>query len=286
MEVVLAATGAAAVSAYVAAVKDGTSKHPVELMKQISQTGLRMLQELGGTSAPRPPLPSSVSSSDDAIDASRRGLRDDELLLVARYILDAQHGTRLRKLNLSHTPLSEAVVGVLSEGLRANGELSTLRLRDCSLGDANAAALCGALSVPPPPQPPEAPLVGVGRPPPPPPRALSELAIASNRLGPAAGGAIAAAVRALPSLVQLDLSFNPLGGEACVTVCEALTRAGCVRVLGLACASIDDGAAWRLALALRGVPLLELDLEGNDASDRALEGVLQMAPDSLQVFGR
>ena len=113
MEVVLAASGAAAVSAYVAAVKDGTSKHHVEVVKLLSQSGWRKLQEFAGNAAPQPPLPASVSSSGDAIDASRRGLQDDELVQVARYMLDEEYGPRLRKLNVSHTPLSEHVVASL-----------------------------------------------------------------------------------------------------------------------------------------------------------------------------
>ena len=206
-------SGGAAFAAYMAAVNDGLRPHPVDAVRNGIRHSLLRLQGLGHSK-----LPSSVSVAGDSLDGSRRGLKSAELALVTQYMLSPDTGHKLRKLNLSHTPLSEEVVSQLCEALKILPELTVLRVRDCALRDVDAAAICDALHPP-----------GVTR-----RRALVELAIASNDLGVESGKAIAAAVRELPALCHLDVSFNKLTGSSGQQIARAIALSRSIETLGFA----------------------------------------------------
>ena len=167
----------------------------------------------------------------------------------------------LTKLNLSHTPLSEASALALGQAHLALAALGALRLRGCGLGDVGLAPICRALHHP------EA--AASSR--------LTELALASNGLTPSIASRLADALRELPALLSLDLSYNPLGADGCVSIGEALSERRVLQALSLASCALDDAGVTRLAASLKDVPLGELDLDGNSASDAAVGALLGMS---------
>ena len=205
-------------------------------------------------------LPVALDSSRSSIDGSRRGLRSPDLLRIASMLQTITPGT-LRKLNLSHTAMSvdvAATFGAAHEGLSA---LLVLRLRGCSLGDGGVGLICEAL---------HHPSSAASSP-------LTELALASNGLTPAAATHLADAVRELPSLVMLDLSYNELGSLGCVAIGEAISERRVLQSLSLSATGLHDEAVAQLAGLLSLTPLVELDLDGNAASDYAMSALLEMA---------
>lgn len=261
MEVLLAAGGGMILSAGAAALKEdpalavslrGIARRLQSTFSGPSQEDL-LQQAMRG-------LPVALDSSRSSIDGSRRGLRSPDLLRIASMLQTITPGT-LRKLNLSHTAMSvdvAATFGFAHEGLSA---LLVLRLRGCSLGDGGVGLICEAL---------HHPSSAASSP-------LTELALASNGLTPAAATHLADAVRELPSLVMLDLSYNELGSLGCVAIGEAISERRVLQSLSLAATGLHDEAVAQLAGLLSLTPLVELDLDGNAASDYAMSALLEMA---------
>ena len=259
-EIVIAAAGAAAFSAVSAALND----HP-EFKKKLTAKFYSLLpnaatpatellrKQLGG-------LALSLDAEKRSLDGSRRGLSESDLAKVATALQATAPGTIL-KLNLSHTPISEASARALGEAHLTLCRLSALRLRGCKLGDAGAAFICRALHHPD--------AASSSR--------LAELALASNGLTASAAAELADALRELPALQSLDLSYNPLGGAGCALIAEALAERRVLVALSIASCSLDNDGVVALAAALRDVPLGELDLDGNAAGDAAVGALLGMA---------
>ena len=198
-------------------------------------------------------LPVAFDAERGSLDASRRGMNADNLRRLASVLQQVPAGTVL-KLNLSHTELTEAAPALAHAHL-ALSALSALRLRGCALGDVGIGLVCRALHHPTATASSQ----------------LSELALASNGLTAAAGGAMADALRELPLLQSLDLSYNALGREGCIAIGEALAEVRALHTLSLANVGLTDEAAAALAEVLSVVPLSELDLDGNAASEGCFE---------------
>ena len=263
MEIALAAGSAAVCSALAAAVQDSPE------LKKALRAKLAAARSLLPAAEPQPlevlraalgKMPVALDVDKFSLDASRRGLSDDDLAAIARALQAAPAGTLL-KLNLSHTPVAETSARALAQAHLALASLAALRLRGCTLGDAGVRPICRALHHP------EASASS----------RLGELALASNGLTAKSAGEVADALRELPALLSLDLSYNPLGADGCIVVAEALAERRVLHALSLASCRLNDEGVTRLAAALRDVPLGELDLDGNAASDAAVGALLGMA---------
>ena len=259
-EIIIAATGAAAFSAVKAALDDApefkkrlTAKLQSLLPNATPLAHDVLRKQLGGMAL-------SLDADKRSLDGSRRGLTDADIAAVARALQATPAGTIL-KLNLSHTPLSEPSARALAQAHLSLSRLSALRLRGCALGDVGAVFICRALHHP------EASSSS----------RLSELALASNHLTPSAAPEIAEALRELPALHSLDLSYNALGGAGCALLGEALSERRVLRALSLASCNLDDAAIVAVCATLREVPLGEIDLDGNAAGDAAVGALLGLA---------
>ncbi len=261
MEVVLAAGGGMVLSAGAAALREDPALAASlrRVVRRIQSTFSGPSQEDLLQQAVRG-LPVALDSSRSSIDGSRRGLRAPDLLRIAASLQTIAPGT-LRKLNLSHTAMSVDVAASFGVAHEALSALHVLRLRGCSLGDGGVGLICEALHHP------SASASAM----------LAELALSSNGLTPAAATHLAEAVRELPSLVVLDLSYNELGSHGCVAIGEALGERRVLQSLSLAATGLQDEAVAHLAGLLSLTPLAELDLDGNAASDDAMGALLAMA---------
>ena len=218
MEVAAAVAAGAAFSACRAALKD---RPELAAAIENSTSQLRSLFPFGrGAASPERALqralrglPVALDVERRSLDGSRKVLTIDQVRALAAALLAQPPGTVL-KLNLSHTPLPPTSAAALgSAAHEALAALSALRLRACALGDSGVAPLCAALHHP------EASASSC----------LAELALASNNLTSASAAVIAAAVRELPRLISLDLSYNALGTEGCLAVGDALAEVRCSR---------------------------------------------------------
>ena len=186
-------------------------------------------------------LPVALDPTRLSLDASRRGLQTQDVLLIVSALQMVPPGT-IQRLNLSHTSLSMHAATELAGAHLALSALTALRLRGCSLRDGGVRLLCEALHDPSASASSQ----------------LSELALASNGLTSACASDIAAAVRELPALLTIDLSYNELGNACCITIAESLGERCVLQSLSLASVAVDDEGVTRLASALSAVPLLEL----------------------------
>ena len=237
MELVLAASSAAVVSACTAALRD----HP-ELAARLKRSLRRAVAPFAKPSATDAlhdalrGLPVALDAARSSLDGSRRGLKTTDLLRIAACIEAAPPGT-LRRLNLSHTPLSVDVAASLSQAHAAISQLHVLRLRGCALGDSGVALICMALNHR------DATASTT----------ITELALAANGLTPHAADALASAVRESPSLCTLDLSYNQLGPAGCIAIAEAIGERRVLQTLSLSSAGLDDDSVVRLGHALSSV---------------------------------
>ena len=263
MEIALAAGSAALFSAVSAALNDSP-----ELRKNLRDK-IAAVQALMPGAKPNPhmllravlaSLPVALDTDKLSLDGSRRGLSTENLITIARALQAAPPGTLL-KLNLSHTAVAEESACALGQSHLALARLAALRMRACQLGDVGVVPIIRALHHP------EA--AASSR--------LAELALASNGLTATSASELAHVLRELPALLSLDLSYNPLGSDGCALVAEALAERRVLEALSLASVGCDDPGVTRLAEAVGDVPLRELDLDGNGASDPAVGALLGMA---------
>ena len=269
MEIALAAGCSAVFSAVSAALHDSP-----EFRKKLNDK-IAAVQALMPNAKPPPhmllhaalgSLPVAVDADKRSLDGSRRGLKTEDLITIAQALQAAPPGTIL-KLNLSHTVVAKESASALGESHLALARLAALRMRGCNLGDHGVVPILRALHHP------EA--AASSR--------LTELALASNGLTAASAGELAHALRELPALLSLDLSYNALGPDGCALVAEALAERRVLEALSLASTGLDDLGITRLAAALCDVPLGELDLDGNGASDSAVGALLGMAAGGMPL---
>ena len=277
MEVAFATVTGVVVSACAAAVEDDPRLQSV--LKALSRRARLLVAQPTAEEALQMAL-RGVNVAFDAerrsLDGSRRGLQPDDLQRIISALAASPPGTLL-KLNLSHTRLcadggsgaADAAQALAQAHLRV-AALSALRLRGCELGDAGCVVICRALH--------HADATASAR--------LTELALASNGLSERSARPLADAVRELPRLQALDLSYNPLGPDACALLCMAIVDGGgLVQSLSLASVGLDDPGTARVAAILAGTgaavqrpsSVTELDLDGNAASDGGLAALLALA---------
>ena len=252
MEIALAAGASALFSAATAAVNDNP-----ELQKQINSK-LASLRSLMPYAEPLPHdiLLKALGTLPVAFDADKRSL--DGSRPVGREYRDRRKRRRLRWH--AHRSLAHAAsrgLGRWRWATRARAEAAAARLRSGDVGPRPSRAL----------HHPEA--AASSR--------LTELALASNGHTPSIASRLADALRELPALLSLDLSYNPLGADGCVSIGEALSERRVLQALSLASCALDDAGVTRLAASLKDVPLGELDLDGNSASDAAVGALLGMS---------
>ena len=178
MEIGLAFAASAAVSAYVASVREGTNPHPLDLLRD----GLRKAIHGDPDAAAKAALkgmPAELAVSAGSIDASRCRLSEEQVVRLLRVASsreleraraaastaaaaaastdateaetsrtdrsDGGSSAQLRTLDLSNQTLNFEAATALTDALEACHGLFALQLRGCGLGDANATMVCAGL---------------------------------------------------------------------------------------------------------------------------------------------
>ena len=151
-------------------------------------------------------------------------------------------------VNHSHVRLGDAGVLLLLDGLRENGRVSFLGLRNVGLGDDGAAAVAGLLRT------------GAS--------ALTTVDLAFNTIGDEGARALAMAVCANSRLTRLNLGHNQVGDAGAVVLAEAIRGNAVVNDVDLAYNEIGDVGASALAKALlEAESSLALDVGHNELGD-------------------
>lgn len=172
-------------------------------------------------------------------------------------------------VRLEDCGLGEAHCQDLGSALQASPALRELSLRDNELGDAGARPVLQALQ-------------GAAR-------ALRKLSLQNCGLTEAGCGALAGVLRAVPSLRELQLSYNQLGDAGLRLLCDGLLDPQCrLEALHLEDCGLTAAGCERLAAALRDkAELRELVLSSNAVGEegaRALCQGLAAAPCPLEAL--
>ncbi|XP_045039370.1 ribonuclease inhibitor isoform X2 [Desmodus rotundus] len=150
----------------------------------------------------------------------------------------------------------------VSSALRDNPTLTELNLCSNELGDAGTHLVLQGLQSPT--------------------CKVQKLSLQSCCLTEASGRALASTLRAMPSLRELDLSYNPLGDAGLQLLCEGLLDPQChIESLELQYCSLSAASCQPLAAVLRARPeLKELVLNSNDFGEAGTRTLCQALVDS------
>nr|AAP92144.1 leucine-rich repeat protein N5C [synthetic construct] len=189
------------------------------------------------------------------LNLSHNKLGDAGVRLLLQGLLDP--GTRLEKLDLNDTDLTEAGVKDLASVLRSNPSLRELSLSTNKLGDAGVRLLLQGLLDP-----------GTR---------LEKLYLEDNDLTEAGLKDLASVLRSNPSLRELNLSDNKLGDAGVRLLLQGLLDPGTrLEELQLRNTDLTEAGVEDLASVLRSNPSLrELSLSNNKLGDAGVRLLLQ-----------
>ncbi|XP_078504508.1 ribonuclease inhibitor-like [Lissotriton helveticus] len=224
-------------------------KHPDTRLQKIN------LSWCGITSASCAALAAALRSNRSLLELDLRlnlldknALGEDGAFLICDALKHPD--TRLQKIGLSGCHVTSASCAALAAALHSSRSLLELDLHVNALGEAGATLICDALKHPD--------------------TRLQKINLSSCRITGASCAALAAALRSNRSLLDLDLSYNELQGDAGATlICEALKHPDTrLQKINLHRSGITGASCAALAAALcSNRSLLELNLSRNDLGD-------------------
>ncbi|GCA61974.1 hypothetical protein KIPB_000309 [Kipferlia bialata] len=162
---------------------------------------------------------------------------------------------KLLTLDLDNNFIKGASAAALCEALTSFSFAGQLCLQNNSIGDEGAVALAKRL---------------VGDRP-----EITEIALASNKIGPVGMSALAGVLPTLTNLVSVDLGSNSIGPEGAAALIEVLPSLTKLRRIDLSSNDIGPDGVTSLCRAVSSLPRLrELDLHSNGMDD---EGATRLA---------
>lgn len=168
-------------------------------------------------------------------------LSPTELSAIASCL--SQPNSSLIHLDISSSLVSPSSASELSTALQYNKSLSTLRMRDCSLGDAGLLALSSFLSNN---------------------TTIDHINLSSNQIGPIGAQSLAKGIERNQSIGNLNLSHNPLLPLGVLAIIDAISKNDNLRELDLGFCYFGSSSWTLLSQSINMWPKLwKLDVSGN-----------------------